>query len=122
MDGNQKKIIIVIFCAILILIGAVFALTAFNITNDDIIVNETNNTNMNVNESVESEPSPQTSSENGNPSGEKVWSEQLQRYIYEEDLGGGSFRQYDENGNLIGSGGIPEDQVYLEDKYKDVYV
>lgn len=71
-----------------------------------------NATNSTVNSNT-SQDSPNTSTGNAPTNGKtKIWSEQSNSYIYQESSSDGNVRQYDANGNLIGST-YDEDQAKL---------
>jgi len=105
----------IIIGLILLVVGIVAFFATYLILNDN---NNENNMNNNTTDEITNSDTSNlknsftkvTPSKKSTPPGKKIWSGQLGDWIYEEDLGNGNIRQYDTQGNLIGST-IPGDKV-----------
>lgn len=109
MNRNKVLIIVIIILISVLAIMSVYILYNNSNNNETIINNNTSSvnntsTNDNILKQTQEQNTPST------PPGKKIWSGQLGDWIYEEDLGDGMVRQYDAEGNLIGST-IPGDKV-----------
>lgn len=77
---------------------------------------EFNNMSVNHSSSQQIDSSLNSSSSSSTPPGDLVWNSQNGDWMYEETLDDGNVRQYDSQGNLIGST-LDEDQEYLANEY-----
>ncbi|MCC7553658.1 MAG: hypothetical protein KO202_04070 [Methanobacteriaceae archaeon] len=118
---SKKSIIL----ALLVIVIAIFGIgilfsNNFNLSNNSSNSGNNssaieNNSSVISNKNDAKDTSHKDSSSN-TPPGKRTWNNQNESWMYEETNDNGDVRQYDENGNLIGST-HQEDQKYLNKHY-----